>query len=133
MRALIWLRSRARLLKAETLALLLALRDPRTPLIAKLVVVLAVAYALSPIDLIPDFIPVLGWLDDLVLLPLLIWLALRLTPPEVMADSRARSTRAVAQGKRLGLAAAAVILVLWAVALGLLGWAVWRWLDGAPG
>lgn len=133
MRALIWLRSRARLLKAETLALLLALRDPRTPLIAKLVVVLAVAYALSPIDLIPDFIPVLGWLDDLVLLPFLIWLALRLTPPAVMADSRARATRAVAQGKRLGLAAAAVILVLWAGALGLLAWTVWRWLGSAPG
>lgn len=126
MRWLIWLRTRARLLKAETLALLLALRDPRTPWIARLVVVVAVAYALSPIDLIPDFIPVLGWLDDLVLLPLLIWLALRLTPPAVMADAHQRAARTVAQGKRLGLAAAAVFVAVWVLVLGLIGLAIWR-------
>ncbi|MEY2896892.1 MAG: hypothetical protein RL669_1161 [Pseudomonadota bacterium] len=117
------LRNRARLLKAETLALALAATDRRTPWLARLLVVVAVAYALSPIDLIPDFIPVLGWLDDLVLLPLLITLAVKLTPPEVLADARVRAGSAVARGKRLGWWAAAVILGVWAVILVLVaGW-----------
>ena len=81
------------------------------------------AYALSPIDLIPDFIPILGWLDDLVLLPLLIGLAVRLVPPEVLADARVRAGSAVARGKRLGWWAAAVILGVWAVIIVLVaGW-----------
>src|SRR5512137_362302 len=77
----------ARRLKVETYALYLACRDPRTPWYAKAWAVLVVAYAFSPIDLIPDFVPVLGYLDDLVIIPLGIWLALRMIPPAVMADA----------------------------------------------
>ncbi|MFC6662253.1 YkvA family protein [Deinococcus multiflagellatus] len=75
------LRTLARRLKAELLALSLAARDPRTPWYARAWALLVLAYALSPIDLIPDFIPVLGQLDDLLLVPAGLWLALRLIPP----------------------------------------------------
>lgn len=85
------LRARARILKRETVALALAYRDPRTPWYARVCVAVIVAYALSPIDLIPDFIPVLGYLDDLILLPLGIALALRLIPTVVLDDCRARA------------------------------------------
>jgi uncharacterized membrane protein YkvA (DUF1232 family) len=81
-------KARARELKNEIHALLIAYRDPRTPWPARLWLALVVGYALSPIDLIPDFIPVLGYLDDLLLLPLGIALAVRLIPAEVMADAR---------------------------------------------
>ena len=85
------LAQRARTLKSETLALYLAARHPETPWAARLLVAFAVGYALSPIDLIPDFIPVLGYLDELILLPMVLWLALRMIPPSVMADCRARA------------------------------------------
>ena len=78
-----------------------------------------VAYALSPIDLIPDFIPVLGYLDDLLLIPLGIALALRMIPPEVMADSRAKAQEAMDQDRRLGKVAAAVIVTVWLLVIGL--------------
>ena len=83
-------RARARGLETEVRALWLASRDPRVPWLAKAVAGLTVAYALSPIDLIPDFIPVLGHLDDLVLVPLGLALAIRLVPPEILAEHRAR-------------------------------------------
>lgn len=82
------LRSWARTLRRDVTALWLAARDPRVPLVAKLVAATVAAYALSPIDLIPDFIPVLGLLDDLLLLPLGIWLAVRLIPQPLMAEFR---------------------------------------------
>ncbi|MBN2304992.1 MAG: DUF1232 domain-containing protein [Anaerolineae bacterium] len=82
--------ARARQLKTNLHALALAYRDPRTPRIARLWVALVVGYAFSPLDLIPDPIPVLGYLDDLILLPVGIWLALRLIPPDVLADCRAQ-------------------------------------------
>ena len=85
------LHQRARQLKAETWALYLAARDPRTPWYAKLLVAGIVAYACSPIDLIPDFVPVLGYLDDLVLLPLGIAWALQLIPPAVLVECRVRA------------------------------------------
>ena len=78
----------ARALKRDVIALWLAARDPRVPLAAKLVAGAVAAYALSPIDLIPDFIPVLGYLDDLLIVPAGIWLALRLIPAELMAELR---------------------------------------------
>jgi len=81
-------KARARALKREISALLSAYRDPRTPWYAKLWALLVLAYAFSPIDLIPDFIPVVGYLDDLILLPLGIALAVRLIPPEVMDEAR---------------------------------------------
>ncbi|SEJ78095.1 Uncharacterized membrane protein YkvA, DUF1232 family [Deinococcus reticulitermitis] len=89
----------ARRLKAELLALSLAARDPRTPWYARAWALLVLAYALSPIDLIPDFVPVLGYLDDLLLVPAGLWLALRLLPPAVLADAR---REAAAHPRRLG-------------------------------
>jgi uncharacterized membrane protein YkvA (DUF1232 family) len=85
------LKNWAWLLKREVQALVLAARDPRTPWYAKWVVAGVLAYALSPIDLIPDFIPVLGHLDDVVLVPLGVYVAVRLIPPEVLAECRARA------------------------------------------
>jgi len=85
------LRLLARRLKNEITTLYLAARDPRTPWYAKAIIACVVAYALSPIDLIPDFIPVLGYLDDLLLLPLGIYLALKLIPAEVLIDARRRA------------------------------------------
>ena len=107
------LKQRAETLKAETYALHLAARDPRTPWYAKLFVTLIVAYAFSPIDLIPDFIPVLGYLDDLILIPLAIALALKLIPPHVLAECRAKAHDAVRNGKPAGWIAGAIIIAVW--------------------
>jgi uncharacterized membrane protein YkvA (DUF1232 family) len=117
------LRQRARLLKRETLALYLAARDPRTPWYAKLLAVAIVAYALSPIDLIPDFIPVLGYLDELVLIPAGIALVIRLVPREVMADARERAADVVGKAKKTAVWAAVVIVAIWL----LIAWVVIRW------
>ncbi|MCI0399676.1 MAG: DUF1232 domain-containing protein [Chloroflexi bacterium] len=108
-------RERARWLKRETLALYLAYRDPRVPWYARLFIMAVVAYALSPIDLIPDPIPVLGYLDDLVLIPLGIALALRMIPPAVMAEARARAEALAGRDKPTSRAAAAVIVLIWLV------------------
>lgn len=108
------LRDRARLLKRDTLALYLAARDPRTPWYAKLVAAAVVAYALSPLDLIPDFIPVLGYLDDLIIVPLGIAVVLRLVPAEVLADCRARAeVRTHGPVSRVG---AIIVIAIWLVA-----------------
>lgn len=109
-------KARAKSLKTEIHALLIAYRDPRTPWTAKAWVLLVVAYALSPIDLIPDFIPVLGYLDDLILLPLGIALAVRLIPPAVMDEARKTATQAT--GSRLGWVGAGIIGLVWLVILG---------------
>lgn len=116
------LRRFARHLKAELLALSLAARDPRTPWPARALALLVLAYALSPIDLIPDFIPLLGQLDDLLLVPAGLWLVLRLIPPPVLADARAQ---AAARPARLARSAwgLALILALYALA----AWLLWRW------
>ncbi len=106
-------KQRARQLKAETYALYLAYRDPRTPWYARIWAAVVVGYAFSPIDLIPDFIPVLGYLDDLVLVPLGIWLALKLIPAEVMAESRDKAQTIIADGKLVNRAAAVVIVSIW--------------------
>lgn len=105
------LRQRARALKRETYALYIAYRDPRTPWYARVVAACVVAYAFSPIDLIPDFVPLLGYLDDLILVPLGIALALRLIPAEVMVESRIRA--ADAAQRPTNWAAAVVIIMLW--------------------
>ena len=104
---------RARQLQAEVYALYLAYRDPRVPWYAKAVAACVVGYALSPIDLIPDFIPVLGYLDDLVLIPLGIALVLRMIPPAVMVECRERARSELADGKPVSRAAAAVIVAIW--------------------
>ena len=106
---------RARQLQAETYALYLAFRDPRVPWYAKAVAACVVGYALSPIDLIPDFIPVLGYLDDLVLIPLGIALVLRMIPPAVMDECRARARAELVDGQPVGRAVAAVIVAIWLV------------------
>jgi uncharacterized membrane protein YkvA (DUF1232 family) len=111
-------------LKKEILALVIAYRDPRTPWYAKAWALVVAAYALSPIDLIPDFIPVLGYLDDLVLLPLGIALAVKLIPAAVMADARLMATKA--EGETIGKAGAVVIALVWLALLGLaIGWGIW--------
>lgn len=109
------LQHRARLLKAELYALYLAMRDPRVPWVARVVVACVVGYAFSPIDLIPDFIPILGYLDDLLLLPLGIALALKLIPPVVMAECRARAKVAVDRPTPASRIAALVIVGIWLV------------------
>lgn len=106
-------KQKAKLLKIEIYALYLAYRDPRTPWYAKLAAICVAGYAFSPIDLIPDPIPVLGYLDDLIILPLGIILALKLVPGEVMADCRAQAQEADAEGKPVSWVAAVVIVLLW--------------------
>jgi uncharacterized membrane protein YkvA (DUF1232 family) len=104
-------------LKAETYALYLAVRDPRTPWYARALAACVVAYALSPIDLIPDPIPILGYLDDFVLVPIGIGLVLRLIPPEVMAECRATAAKHLEWVKPKVYAAAVVIVAIWIVIL----------------
>ncbi len=106
-------RRRARALKTELYALYLAYRDPRVPWYARLFAAAVVAYAFSPIDLIPDPIPVLGYVDDLVLVPLGIALALRMIPPAVLADCRARAEEVMAAGRPTSWAAAVAIVAVW--------------------
>lgn len=103
----------ARTLKTNTYALYLAYKDPRTPWYAKLWAACVVGYAFSPIDLIPDFIPVLGYLDDLVLIPLGIALAVRLIPPAVFAECQERARLEMQAGKPVNRVAAAVIVTIW--------------------
>jgi len=109
------LKQRARHLKAETFALYLAARDPRTPWYGKLLIAGIVAYAFSPIDLIPDFVPVLGYLDDLILIPIGIALAIKLIPHQVLAECRARANETIQNGKPVSRVAGAVIVVIWLV------------------
>lgn len=104
---------RARQLKVETYAIYLAYRDPRVPWYARLFAAGVVAYAFSPIDLIPDFIPVLGYLDDLVLVPVGVALALRMIPENVMQECRERAEEAMAEGKPTNWKAAAAIVAMW--------------------
>src|SRR5262245_16849321 len=109
-------RDKVAALKADTYALYLASGDPRVPWYAKAVAVLTVAYALSPIDLIPDFIPVLGYLDDLILVPLGLALAIRLVPPSVLAEHRAEAARRFAEGGPSSHVGAALVVLVWVVA-----------------
>ena len=120
-------KARAAELKREVLAIYLAAKHPRTPWYSKLVVVAIVAYVLSPIDLIPDFIPVLGLLDEIILLPFALLLVVKLVPPEVMAECRARALEGRPGGTTLGRLGAALVLLVW---LGLIVLAL-MWMSGA--
>jgi len=111
------LKARARQVKVELIALALASRDPRTPRYAKLIVAGCVAYALSPVDVIPDFIPVIGLIDDLIFIPLALALAVRFIPEPVLADCRRRAGEIA--GRKTSRAAAIVIVTVW-IALGAL-------------
>ena len=103
----------ARKLKSETYVLYLAYRHPQTPWYAKAFAGLVVAYAFSPIDLIPDFVPVLGYLDDLILVPLGIGLAIKMIPLPVMVDCRKRAEKEMGGGKKTNWFAAVMIVMIW--------------------
>ena len=105
-------------LKAETFALYLAARHPGTPWYAKLFVAAIAAYALSPIDIIPDFVPILGYVDDLILIPIGVVLAVRMIPAEVMSECRERAREVMSQGKPVNKAAAAIIVGIWILLAG---------------
>ena len=117
------LAERARSVKRELVALALAVRHPHTPWYAKLVVAGCVAYALTPVDFIPDAIPVVGFIDDLVFIPLAIALAVRFVPAPVLADCRARSREIEARAPRLSMAVWLAIGAAWFAAVALI--AVW--------
>lgn len=117
-------------LKGKVLVVYFALRDVRTPRVAKIVGGIVVAYALSPIDLIPDFIPVIGLLDDLLLVPLGIWLVVKLIPQYIMADAHAKAER-LKQLPRNYFAAALIVLLWLSLAVGLGVWAYRRYFAGA--
>src|SRR6516162_10657376 len=114
----------ARVVKRDVHALYLASRDPRVPWYAKALGCCVAGYALSPIDLIPDFVPVLGYLDDVIIVPLGILAVVKLIPPEIMAEHRALA--AAAQDRPVSRAAAIVIAVVWAACIALAGWICYR-------
>lgn len=118
------LKQRARSLRREAIVLYLAARDPRVPWYAKAVAGLIAAYALSPIDLIPDFIPVLGYLDELILLPLAIAGVVRLIDPAILAEHRANAVQI--SERPVSKTGAAAIVALWLLTLALLVWWLWR-------
>lgn len=124
------LKTWARRIKRDGLTLWFAAKNPRTPWHAKALGMFVVAYALSPIDLIPDFIPVLGYLDDVLLLPGLIWLAVRLLPADVLAECRSQADEWMrTKGSKPSSRAGAVLIVAVWLAVGA---AVWFWLMARP-
>ena len=118
------LRQRLKDLRREAIALAIAARDPRVPWTARVVIALVLAHTFSPIDLVPDFIPVLGQLDDLLITPLGIALALRLTPPEVMVEARQRADTLLSAGKPTSWCGAALIMSIWLIVAAAVIWAV---------
>nr|WP_295772520.1 DUF1232 domain-containing protein [Rhodoferax sp.] len=116
------LKAQARQLKQHALTVYYAARDPRTPTLVRLLALLVAAYAFSPIDLIPDFIPVIGYLDDLVIVPLGLALVIWLTPPEVLEAARAKAVQAA--NKPVSYTAAACFVILWLSG----AWFAGRWL-----
>jgi uncharacterized membrane protein YkvA (DUF1232 family) len=121
-------REQARQLRREVLALYLACRDPRVRWPVKLLAAAVVAYALSPLDLIPDFIPALGYLDDLIVVPVGVLLVRRLIPPEILEECRARARTMT--GRPVSRAGAAFIIGIWLVLAGVTAWLVVRWARG---
>ncbi len=109
-------RRRAKRMKRQLWAVYLAMKDPATPILARAAIVCAIAYAASPIDLIPDFIPILGQLDDLIIVPALISLALRLIPREVAARCRREAYKRLASGERVRSPAAVAAAILFVLA-----------------
>jgi uncharacterized membrane protein YkvA (DUF1232 family) len=123
------LKQRARQLKTDIPAVFLALRRKDTPWLAKVIAFLTVGYALSPIDLIPDFIPVLGYLDDVILLPMLVALTVKLLPEPVMAECRAQAQEMWKNGKPKRWYYAVPIVVIWLVVLFVVGRLIWNALQ----
>jgi uncharacterized membrane protein YkvA (DUF1232 family) len=119
------IKSWASRLKRDAHAVYLASRDPRVPWYAKALAIAVAGYALSPIDLIPDFIPLIGYLDELILLPLGIWLVVSLIPPEIMDEYRAKADEA---GQRpVSRAGMVAIILLWIAGASVLGWIGYAW------
>ena len=118
----------ARAIKRDVHAIYLAARDPRVPWYAKALALCVAGYALSPIDLIPDFIPVLGYLDDLIIVPLGIMAVVQLIPPEIMAEHRAAA--AMAAERPMSRIAATVIVVIWIASMALVAWLAYRYWVG---
>ena len=116
------LKARARELKTELIALALAARDPRTPWYAKLLVAGCVAYALTPVDLIPDAIPVIGLIDDVIFIPLAVAFAVRFVPAPVLEDCRARSREIEARAPRLSLTTWMLVTLGWVSAVCLIAY-----------
>lgn len=119
------LKEKAQNLKRDIPAVFLAFKNRKTPLLAKLIAGIPVAYALSPIDLIPDFVPVLGYLDDVIVLPALIILTVKLIPQEVWQRCRAESEHMWANGKPKKWYFAIPILLIWLLLIGLIVQAIW--------
>ena len=115
----------ARSIKRDAHALYLAARDPRTPWYAKVLALCVAGYALSPIDLIPDFVPILGYLDDVIIVPLGIMLVVRLIPPAIMAEHR--KAAALAAERPISRMAAFVFILIWVISIGLVGWLFYRY------
>lgn len=124
-----WLAAAARDIRINLPALLIAVRDPRTPLGAKIIAAIVTAYAFSPIDLIPDFIPVLGLLDDLVILPLGIFVAIRLIPEPLMDEFRVAASKPY--GRPVSWIGGAFVVLLWITITTTAGWFVMRWIYAA--
>lgn len=112
------LEERARALRTEAYALFLAYKDPRVPWYARAFAICVAAYAVSPVDLVPDFIPVLGYLDDAVLIPLGVHVALKMIPGDVMAECRARARESLEGSRSAGRIAAAIVVLLWVLVAG---------------
>jgi len=123
-------KERVKHLKMETYAVYLAYKDPRVPWYARILIAFVVAHTFSPIDLIPDFIPVLGYLDDLVIAPLGIALALRMIPQDVLTECRARALASIGQDKPTDWRAAAVIVAIWLLAAALVVAIILRTIRG---
>lgn len=115
------LKQKAQSLKIELTAIYFAMKDIRTPFMAKFLIALTVSYALSPIDLIPDFIPVLGYLDDLIIVPLMITASIKLIPKEVLHECRIKAKGEMIANKRIGIWSAVIIGLLW---IALIAWIV---------
>lgn len=118
----------ARATNRDVHAIYLAARDPRTPWYAKALALCVAGYALSPIDLIPDFIPVLGYIDDAIIVPLGILAVVKMIPPMVMAEHRA--TADLAGVRSVSRTAAAVVVCIWAASIGLTAWLGYRYFSG---
>lgn len=110
-------RTKANGLKSQTMALYFACRRPDVGRLPKLIAIMVVGYALSPIDLIPDFIPILGYVDDLILLPLGIALVIRMIPPHIMEECRVQASKATEASAPRSMTAAVVIVLLWMIAV----------------
>ena len=120
------LEHQAATLRREAYALSIAARDSRTPWYAKAFMGLVLAYAFSPIDLIPDFVPGLGFLDDLLIVPLGIYFSLKMIPPQVMAEARQQADHRMTQAKPLRWAGGIMVILIWVVAFAAVVWLILR-------